>query len=125
MRTQRPCAYQCGFSAMSILIFSDDAKKAVLFVGNSSGEINSVAEREHVPQAIKLKRSSVGSIDRSEESAGGRIVIIDLAIAKVADPKLVAFDQGESPRRIQMAMRNQAPNEVATGVEDEIGRAHV
>ena len=88
------------------------------FVGNSSGEVNSGAERKKIPQAIKLKWSSIGSIDRSEESAGGRIVIVDLAIAKVADPKLDASDQGESPRRIEVAMRNQAVNQVAAGVED-------
>jgi len=36
-------------SVLSILIFSDDAKEAVLFVGNSSAEVNSGAERKKIP----------------------------------------------------------------------------
>ena len=33
----------------SILIFSNDAEKAVLFIDNSSSEINSLAERQKIP----------------------------------------------------------------------------
>jgi hypothetical protein len=87
---------------MSILIFGNDAKKAVIFAGNSGREVNTVAERQHIPQTIELKRSPVGSTNGSEESACCRIVIVNLAIAKVADQKFVAFDQGESPRRIEI-----------------------
>ena len=35
--------------AISILIFSNDAEKAVLFIDNSSSEINSLAERQKIP----------------------------------------------------------------------------
>jgi hypothetical protein len=40
---------QCASRAISILIFSNDAEKAVLFIGNSSSEINSLAERQKIP----------------------------------------------------------------------------
>ena len=43
-------------------ILSYEAEKTVLFVGDSSGEENSSSlRREHIPQAIKLERSSIGA----------------------------------------------------------------
>ncbi len=45
--------------AFLILVLSDDAKKAVCFVCDSSGEINSVAQKEKIPQAIKLEWRSI------------------------------------------------------------------
>jgi hypothetical protein len=36
---------QCARRAISILIFSNDAEKAVLFIDNSSSEINPLADR--------------------------------------------------------------------------------
>jgi hypothetical protein len=40
---------QCAPRAISILILSNEAEKAVLFIGNSSSEINSLAERQKIP----------------------------------------------------------------------------
>src|SRR5439155_23391905 len=39
-----------------ISILSDDAKKAVFFVCDSSREKHSVGERQKIPQAVKLER---------------------------------------------------------------------
>ena len=40
---------QCARRAISLLIFSNDAEKAVFFIDNSSSEINSLAERQKIP----------------------------------------------------------------------------
>jgi hypothetical protein len=40
---------QCAPRAISLLIFSNDAEKAVFFIDNSSSEINSLAERQKIP----------------------------------------------------------------------------
>src|SRR5205807_9530610 len=45
---------QCAPRAISILIFSNETKQAVRFVGYSRGEINTGAQRKKIPQAIKL-----------------------------------------------------------------------
>jgi hypothetical protein len=56
-----------------------NAKKTVLFVGNSGSEINSIAEREKIPQAIKLERRSIGAHKSLNEIARDQIVIIGSA----------------------------------------------
>ena len=58
----------------------------MFFVGNPSGEINSVAEDQQIPQPIKLEGSAIGSVDRSQEGAGRGIIIIDYSVAKISDP---------------------------------------
>src|SRR5438094_9250826 len=49
------------------LVLSDDAEKTVRFVGDSGGEINSVAQRKQIPQAVKLERRSSGEHERLDE----------------------------------------------------------
>src|SRR6266516_1203558 len=90
----------------------------MFFVGDSGGEINSVAEDQHIPQTIKLKGSAIGPVDRSQEGAGRGIIIVDYSIAKISDPELVALYQSKSPWGVEIAMRNEAPDEIAAGIED-------
>src|SRR6266496_1765470 len=80
------------------LVLSNDAKETVLFVGDSGGEEDSGILREEIPQAVKLERRSIGAHEPLEEIARHRIVIVDLSVTEIADPKLV-FNQRESPRR--------------------------
>ena len=89
----------------------------MLFVGDSSGEINSVAEDQHIPQPIKLEWRAIGPVDRSQEGAGRGIIIVDCSVAKISDPQLVAFYQSKSSWRIEVAVGNETPDEMATGVE--------
>jgi hypothetical protein len=90
----------------------------VFFVGNSSGEINSVAEDQQIPQPIKLEGSAIGSVDRSQEGAGRGIIIIDYSVAKISDPQLVAFYQSKPPWGVEMALGNETPDKFAAGIED-------
>jgi hypothetical protein len=67
------------------LILSNDAKETVRFVCDSSGEINSIAQRQKVPQTIKLQWRSIGAHERLDEIARHRIVIVDKAVTEIAD----------------------------------------
>src|SRR5206468_10521021 len=82
----------------------------------SSSEINSGAERKKIPQAINLKRSRIGFADRLQTSAGRWTVIIDRPVTKIANPEFT-LHQGKSPRSIEIAIRNQALDEIAAGSE--------
>src|SRR6266436_3091061 len=100
----------------SLQIFRDQAEKSVLFVGDSSSEINSRAERKEIPQAINLEWRGIGFFNRLNESAGCQIVIVDSAVAKISDPQL-ALHQCESPRCVEITIRNQTSQEVAAGIK--------
>src|SRR5438874_8376739 len=89
----------------------------MLFIGDSSREINAATKGEHVPQPVELKRCSICRADRAEESAGHRIVIVNFSIAKVSDPEFVSFHQRQSPWRIEIAIGNQPTKEIAAGIE--------
>ncbi len=80
------------------LVLSNDAKETVLFVSDSSREKDSISEWQKIPQAVKLKGRSIGAHEPLDETARHRIVIVDLSVTEIADPKLV-FNQRESPRR--------------------------
>ena len=69
-----------------LLVFGNEAEQPVFFVGDSSGEINSVAEWKKIPQTVKLQWRTIGSDQRFEKTARRWIVVVDSAIAKVADP---------------------------------------
>src|SRR5215471_18243061 len=84
------------------LVFSDDAKEAVPFVSDSSGEKDSARLREKIPQTIKLERCAIGAHKRLDKIARNRIVIIDQSIPEIADPKFVALHQSKSPRRVEI-----------------------
>src|SRR5438477_4440017 len=99
-----------------ISLFRDEAEKSVRFVSDSGSEINSGAERKKIPQAINLKRSRIGFADRLNKSAGRWIVIIDRPVTKIANPEFT-LHQGKSPRGIEFAIRDEAPEEGAAGVE--------
>src|SRR6266496_3641412 len=87
----------------SLRILSDDAKKAVFFVCDSSGEKNSsVLRRKHIPQTIKLERCSIGAHERLDESLrNGRIVNVNETVTEVSDPQFV-FHLNESPWRVEI-----------------------
>ena len=85
------------------LIFRDQAEETVLFVGDSSSEINSGTERKKIPQAINLKRSRIGFADRLNKSAGCWIVIIDGPVTKIANPEFT-LHKSESPGRVEIAI---------------------
>ena len=57
-----PIRVVSSFSRASV--FGDESEQSVFFVGDSSREINSVAEDQHIPQPIKLERRTIGSVDR-------------------------------------------------------------
>ena len=67
-----------------ILVFSDDAKETVRFVGDSGGEEDSGILRKKIPQAVKLERRSIRAHERLDEIAADRIVIIDQARLRVS-----------------------------------------
>ena len=79
-----------------ILILSDDAKETMLFVCDSSREKDSARLREKIPLAIKLKRRSIRPHERFDKIAADRIVIVDEAVPKIADPKFVALHESKS-----------------------------
>jgi phosphoglycolate phosphatase-like HAD superfamily hydrolase len=89
--------------ASLILILRDDAKEAVFFVGDSRREIDSAAQREKIPQTIKLEWRSIGAHERLDKIARHRIVIVDEAVTKIADPK-VAFHESKSPWGIEVSV---------------------
>src|SRR5207237_6597721 len=97
-------------------ILGDDAEEAVRFIGDAGGEIDSATKREQIPQAIELERRAIGSAQRFQEGASRGIVVVDSAVAEIADPEF-AVHQGESPRRIQIPVRDDAPKKVAARVE--------
>lgn len=94
------CAPKCA--VFLILVLSDDAKETVRFVCDSGGEEDAVAERQKIPQAIKLERRSIRPHERLDEIAADRIVVIDQAVPKIAHPKVGAFHEGKSPRGIEV-----------------------
>src|SRR5204863_836072 len=98
------------------LIFRDDAEEAVLFISDAGGEINAVTEREQVPESIELQRRAAGGAQRFQKRASRRIVVVDLAVTEIAHPKF-AFNERESPGRIQVSARDHASKEIATRIE--------
>src|SRR4029077_289395 len=54
--------------------------------------------------------------DCFDERTGRRVVVIDFSIAEIADPKLI-FHDGQSPRRVQIAMRNQTAEQITVGIK--------
>src|SRR5258708_5206082 len=97
-------------------IRSDDAKEAVCFAGNPSGEINSATQREKIPQAIKLEWRAIGAHERFDESSRHRIVNVNEAITEIADPKMTSH-LSKSPWGIEIPVCDQASEEGAAGVE--------
>src|ERR1044071_8225543 len=85
-----------------LLVLSDDAEEAVLFIGDSGGEENSVGERQKIPQAIELEWSSIGAHERLDEIPGDRIIVVDQAVTEIANPQFVAFHQSKSPRGVEI-----------------------
>src|SRR6266481_8299919 len=75
--------------SVPLRILSDDAKKTVRFVGDSSGEEDSSSlRREHIPQAIKLEWRSIGAHERLDKSLrSGRIVNVNESVTEIADPE--------------------------------------
>jgi hypothetical protein len=83
-------------------ILSDEAKEAVRFVCDSSGEIDSAAQREKIPQTIKLEWRAISAHERLDESLrSGRIVNVNESIPEIADPQFTA-NESKSPWRIEM-----------------------
>ena len=72
----------------------------MFFVRYSRGEVNTVAQRKKIPQAIKLQRRAIGALQSLDEMAVIRILNVDESITEIADPKFVNR-QGESPWGIE------------------------
>src|SRR5437899_5123671 len=87
----------------SILVLSDNAKETVVFVGDSSGEKDSVAQREKIPQAVKLEGRSIGAHERLDKSARDWFVIVDEAITEVADREFAIFKR-KSPWGVEVSV---------------------
>src|SRR5436190_19561407 len=105
-----------GDSAAWLQSFRDESEETVLFVSDTRSKINSGAERKKIPQTIKLDWVAIGPTIRFQKSASRRIVVIDRPVAKITNPEFT-IHQGKSPRGIQVAIRDEAPEEVAAGVE--------
>src|SRR5262245_57143157 len=56
-------------------------------------------------------------MDCLDKIAADRIIIVDATITEIADPEFVALHQSESPRGVELAVCDQAPEEVAAGIE--------
>src|SRR2546426_10978292 len=103
-------------------VFSDKTEEPVCFVSDSRSKIDSGGggaernERKKIPQAIDLEWRRIGFTYCFNESAGCRNVIVDRPVAKIANPELTVH-QSESPRGIELTIRNQAFNESAAGSE--------
>ena len=67
------------------------------FVCDSGGEEDSGILRQKIPQAVKLKRCSIGTHERLDEIAADRIVIVDQAITEIADPKVRCLPREQVP----------------------------
>ena len=100
----------------AVSIFRDETEESVPFVRNSRCEINARPKRKQIPQAVELEWRPARSSQCFKESARRRIVVVNLAIAKIANPQF-AFDQREPPRRIQISVRNEAAQEIAARIE--------
>ena len=71
---------------------------------------------EKIPQAIKLQRRAIGTHQRLDESAGGRVINVDLAVTEIADPKF-AVKLSESPGCVEIPALGQPPKEVTAGIK--------
>src|SRR5437899_5866188 len=75
-------------------VFSDKTEQSVFFVANAGSEIHAGLRGSHkgkkIPQAIDLEWSSIVT-NRSQKGAVCRIVVIDLPVAKVSNPKLAGL----------------------------------
>ena len=95
------------FLRVGALRFLDYSEKTVVLVRDSSGEIQSLAQEEQVPQTVKIERRAVLLGQRSHESAGARIINVDSAVAKISDEQIVlerikiSRRHRQSPRRIE------------------------
>src|SRR6266511_1755905 len=85
------------------LVFGDNAKEAVRFVGDSSREKDSARLREKIPQALKLEGCSIGAHQRLDKIAADRIVIVDATVAEIADPQPV-LHESKSPWGIELTV---------------------
>jgi hypothetical protein len=102
MADKNACAFQ--YLRLDLWVFSDDAEEAVRFVGNSSREINSSAQREKIPQTIELEWRSIEAHESFYEIAADRIVIVDESVPEVTDPKVGAFHESKSPWGIEVSI---------------------
>src|SRR5882724_11446384 len=101
-RSRKRAPPKCAASL--ILVLSDDAKQAVVFVSDSGRKVNSVSQRKKIPQTIKLERRAIGTHQCLVESAGDRVVIVDATISEIADPEFVAFHKRKSPWCVELAV---------------------
>src|SRR4051812_43105793 len=92
----------------------DQTEQPVFFAANSGGKKDSGGRGKKVPQTVKTQGSSVGLTDRAEKGSGHRVEIVDPAVAEISDPKH-ATHEGKAPRRIEIAIGDQAPDQDSTG----------
>src|SRR5439155_15451384 len=81
----------------------DHAEHVVIFVGDASGEVQPAIGEEQCAQTIEVERNSENIARRAGETTGARIVNVDFAVPKVADPEL-AVDDLKAPGRIEPAI---------------------
>ena len=91
-------------AAFLFFVLGNQTKETVRFVCDSGGEEDSGILRQKIPQAVKLKRCSIGTHERLDEIAADRIVIVDQAITEVADPKFVALYQSKTPGSVELTV---------------------
>ena len=82
------------------LVLKDYAEHAVIFIGDASGEKQIAIGQKQSPKSVKGERNSESIARNTLKTTRVRVVNIDLAVAKIADPKLTVYNF-QSPRRIE------------------------
>src|SRR5579884_737197 len=105
------------------------AEEAVRFVVNPGGEIEFVGVADEAvaegdtPQAVNCDRIVVEVFKLTQESLGVGVEGIDAPIAEVADEQIVAESakiagsQGQTPGRVERALRGEVICQTAIGVK--------
>lgn len=91
-----------------MLIAKDHTEDAVVFVDDTGGEIDEAIVLEQSPQAIKLEWDIENVFRSADKAAVPWIINVNTAVAEIAHPEL-SIHNLESPRRIEISMRHQAP----------------
>ncbi len=103
----------------------------MLLIGKTRGDVEgaritgrATAAEDHVPQGSVGNDRTIGVLQLVNESAGGRIVDIDIAIAKFTDEQFAGkrAESGgrnhDTPRGIEISLGDQALNKATVAAEN-------
>src|SRR5262249_28155641 len=86
----------------------DRAENPMLLVDDTRREIEAAIDQFQTPETFESKRDVESIFRPADKVAVARVVNIDPTVAEVAHPKLSA-DYFESPRCVEISVRDQAP----------------